>query len=144
MTGKLVVGRVGLGLVLAGVCGMAMASRADAAEKQVDFKKEIQPIFKASCVKCHSENNPRHMAAGGLRLDDKAAAMEGGKSGKDIVPGKADESLLYKVLKAPEKVGDEEIHQMPKAMRNQKTKPLSAKQIELIKQWIDQGAKWPD
>lgn len=133
-----------LHVLAAGFALSALASMTSAAEKQVDFKKDIQPIFKASCVKCHSENNPRHMAAGGLRLDDKAAAMEGGKSGKDIVPGKGDESLLYKVLKGSETVGDNEVHQMPKAMRGQKAKPLSDKQIELIKTWIDQGAKWPE
>src|SRR5207249_2824882 len=32
--------------------------------------------------------------SGGLRLDDEAAAMKGGRHGKVIIPGKADDSLL--------------------------------------------------
>jgi hypothetical protein len=81
---------------------------------------------------------------GGLRLDDKAAALKGGKHGKAIVAGKADDSLLYKVLKAPVKVGNEEVHLMPKGRPGQDAKPLSDEQIDSIKRWIDQGAKWPD
>lgn len=121
------------------------AGAADAAAKEVDFKKDIQPILNQSCMKCHKPDpkNPRGPAAG-FRLDDKAAAMKGGKSGVDIVPGKADESLMYKLLSAPVKVGEKEIAAMPKAMRNQPFKPLAKEKIDLIKQWIDQGAKWPD
>jgi len=132
-------------LVLAACLGFgALTGAARGAEKEVDFKKEIQPIFKASCVKCHSLNNPRKQAASGLRLDDKTAALVGGKAGNDIVPGKADDSLLYKLLKGPVSEGGDDIDAMPKPMRGQKWKPLPPKQVELIKQWLDQGAKWPD
>src|SRR5262249_6784025 len=61
----------------------------------VDFERDIRPIFKASCVKCHgAEGKPK----GQLRLDLRAAAFRGGVGGKSIVPGKAAESLLYKLL----------------------------------------------
>jgi hypothetical protein len=118
---------------------------ADTSAKEVDFKKDIQPLLNQSCMKCHKPDpkNPRGPAAG-FRLDDKAAAMKGGKNGPAIVPGKADESLLYKLLSGPVTVGDKEIAPMPKPMRNQSFKPLAKDKIELIKQWIDQGAKWPD
>lgn len=131
--------------VLAACIGFgSLTTRAPAAEKEVDFKKNIQPIFKASCIKCHSPNNPRHQPASDFRLDDKTAALAGGKAGNDIVPGKADASLLYKLLKGPVSHDGDDIDPMPKAMRGQKWKPLPDKQVELIKQWIDQGAKWPD
>ena len=81
---------------------------------------------------------------GGLRLDDKAAALKGGRHGKSIITGKADDSLLYNVLNGRVKVGNDEVHQMPKARPNQEAKPLPDDQIDLIKRWIDQGAKWPD
>jgi len=116
-----------------------------AAAKEVDFKKDIQPILNQSCMKCHKPDpkNPRGPAAG-FRLDDKAAAMKGGKHGVAIVPGKADESLLYKLLAGPVTIDNKDVAAMPKAMRNQPFKPLAKDKIELIKQWIDQGAKWPD
>ena len=128
------------GGVLAGLAGVLAAATQD--QKPVSFTRDIQPIFKASCVKCHSPNNPRHQPASGFRLDSEADAMKGGKAGHDIVPGNADESLLYKLLKGPVTVDGDEIDAMPKAMRNQKWKTLPQKQIDLIKAWIDQGAKW--
>ena len=81
--------------------------------------------------------------AGGLRLDDSAAALKGGKHGKAIVAGKAEESLLYKVLKGSTKVGDDEVQPMPRPRRGEEFKPLPPEKIALIKQWIDQGAEWP-
>lgn len=79
--------------------------------------------------------------AGGLRLDDKAAILKGGKHGKALVPGKGDESLLYRVLKEPVKIDSDEIHAMPKARPNQEFTPIADDEIGLIKKWIDQGAK---
>jgi mono/diheme cytochrome c family protein len=133
---------VAAGLGFAAFTGPA-ATAADTAAKPVDFKRDIQPVLNQSCVKCHREDpkNPRGPAAK-LRLDDKAAAMKGGKSGVAIVPGKADESLFYKLLAGPATVGDHEIAAMPKPQRNQPFKPLPKDKVELIKHWIDQGAKW--
>jgi hypothetical protein len=126
------------------MAGLSLPLRAaDKAEKAVDFNGDIKPILSQACFKCHSPNprNPRG-PSGGLRLDDKAAAMKGGKTGVAIVVGKSADSLLVKVLSGPSKVGDHEVSAMPKAMRGQEFKPLAQDKIDLIKLWIDQGAKW--
>jgi hypothetical protein len=131
------------------------------AAKEVDFAKDIQPILKESCTRCHQAPPPGGPGggpggggpgrggpggprgpAGGLRLDDATAALKGGKHGKAIVPGNADESLLYKLLKGPTKSGEDNVSAMPKPKPKQDFKPLPDAQIELIKNWIDQGAKW--
>jgi mono/diheme cytochrome c family protein len=128
--------------VLAGGTGQEAAAAAGA--KPVDFAKDVKPIFAQSCVKCHGApdpRDPRKKAGGGLRLDDKAEALKGGKSGKAVVPGNAKESLLYKLLQGPAKAGDHEIDAMPKAMRGKPFKPLAPAQVEVVKKWIDQGAK---
>ncbi len=44
----------------------------------VDFARDVKPIFVAACIECHGAAKRK----GGLRLDIKAAAMEGGKSGE--------------------------------------------------------------
>ena len=131
------------GVGLAGLMTPAGAVAADAGDKPVDFARDVKPILNQSCVKCHREDpkNPRGPAAK-FRLDDKAAAMKGGKSGVAIVPGKADESLFYKLLAGPVMVGDREVAAMPKPQRNQAFKPLAKEQVATIKKWIDQGAKW--
>jgi uncharacterized membrane protein len=91
----------------------------------VDFEKEIAPIIKASCLKCHGPEKPK----GKLRLDTKAGAMK-----KGIKPGKPDDSTFYTLL-----ISTEEDERMP-----EKAPPLPPEKIALIKKWIEQGAPWPD
>ena len=67
--------------------------------------------------------------------------MKGGKHGPAVVAGKADDSLLYEVLKGQVTKGNDKINQMPKGRPNQPAKPLADDKIALIKAWIDQGAK---
>jgi len=97
---------------------------------QVDFKRDIEPIFANSCNQCHGPKK----AAGQLRLDVKAAAMKGGISGPGILPSNGKQSrLLARIL------GEGGEKQMPLG-----GDPLKPEQIELIRRWIDQGAVWPD
>ncbi len=135
------------------VIALAAASAAWAQEPKVDFVRDIEPIFQASCIKCHGLNprDPHHHPAARLRLDDRVAAFKGGRSGKVIIPGDARRSLLYRLLNGPvprpkKAAGldsDKDIAAMPKAKRGQKWKPLPAREVALIKAWINQGAVWP-
>jgi len=130
--------------VLSGCLGVCSAVRA--ADAPVDFDTQIKPIFKQSCIKCHSLDNPRKSAASGLQLDVKEAALKGGKKGKDkdIVPGDSTQSFVYKLLLGPTSIDGKHVDAMPKQKKGEEFKPLEKEQIELIKSWIDQGAKWPD
>jgi len=67
----------------------------------------------------------------GLDLRERDTILKGGKRGPAIVPGKAEESLLYRAVRR-----DGEL-QMPPG----KT-ALSAAEIEAIRDWINGGAKW--
>ena len=122
--------------------GFALCGSAPAADQKVSYSKDVKPIFEASCIKCHHVDDKHKKAASGFRLDDPELAMKGGDSGKSIVPGNANDSLLYKLLKGPATVKDDEVEAMPKAKKGEKWKALPADQIETIKKWIDQGAKW--
>jgi Planctomycete cytochrome C len=126
----------------------SVLTAAAAETKTVDFVRDVQPIFKASCIKCHGpQKNRRRKPAADLNLTDRAAALKGGRSGKVIVPGDAADSLLYKLLSGPvpvpDKHEDKDIPPMPKVRRGRKWKPLPAEQIAMIRAWIDQGAVWP-
>ncbi len=96
----------------------------------VDFKRDIEPIFAASCYQCHGPKK----AAGQLRLDVKAAAMKGGISGAIIVPGNSKASILLKRI-----LGEGNEARMPMG-----GEALKAEQVELIRKWIDEGTVWPD
>jgi len=95
---------------------------------KVDFKKDVQPIFRANCIGCHGPTQQKN----GFRLDRRSAAMRGGTLAM-IGPGNAAASRLYLRL-----IGSDYGMQMPP------TGPLGTAQIETIKNWIDQGAEWPD
>lgn len=100
---------------------------------KVEFTRDILPIFRGKCYSCHGKEEQE----GGFRIDRKSRALEGGDQGHAIVPGKADESLLLKLVSGL----DEEIGLMPPEGEGT---PLSKEEIALVKQWIDQGAQWPD
>ncbi len=100
-----------------------------AAPDQVDFVRDIQPIFARSCQACHGP--AQQMAQ--LRLDSKQSVFEGGVSGGTVKPGEPDTSPLYRRVAG---IGDQA--RMPMGGE------LPADQIALIKAWIEQGAPWPD
>ena len=89
--------------------------------KKVRFETDVLPVFKANCVQCHGPETRTK----GLDLTTVASVMKGGESGPVVVPGKADESLLYRV-----------IHNgtMPKG-----GKALSPEQLAIIREWIEVG-----
>jgi len=115
-------------LVTAAACSAA-GSRA--ADSKVDFAKDIQPILSQTCVKCHGPEKQK----GKMRLDTKEAAFKGGKTGPALVAGDASKSELYRRINLPKTDDD--------FMPNE-GEPLPKAQIELFRDWINQGANWPD
>lgn len=88
----------------------------------------ISPMLQSRCYSCHGPQKQK----GGLRMDSPEGIMKGGKEGKAIIPGQADESEMIKRLLLPPSHED---HMPPKE------KPqLSDAQIALIHWWIAQGA----
>jgi formylglycine-generating enzyme required for sulfatase activity len=104
-----------------------------AAVPRVNFVRDIQPILEASCVSCHKEGH----AKGDLRLDAREPAMTSGKSGPSIVPGDAAKSATYTSTIEPP---DSDFIMPPP----NKGKPLPKEQTDLLRDWINQGAYWPD
>jgi formylglycine-generating enzyme required for sulfatase activity/mono/diheme cytochrome c family protein len=101
--------------------------------KRVDFVKDIQPILEFNCVACHRADYDK----GGLKLESKSDALTGGEGGPSLVPGHSGKSSLYTSTAVP---ADDEKLMPPK----NKNGPLPKEQIELLRDWIDQGAVWPD
>ncbi len=133
---SLLPGLVFAGLVIAGVAAVRAdepAKLPPPAERKVDYLADIQPLFKKNCCSCHGSEHQE----GGLRLDQKQRALDGGDSGREIIPGKSADSRLVKLIAGI----DEDFGVMPP---DGKGKPLTAGEIGLIRAWIDQGAAWPD
>lgn len=97
----------------------------------VDFTKDVVPILQSRCVECHGADKQK----GKLRLDTQAGLLKGGKDGEAIKAGDAANSEIVKRILLPKDNDD----RMPS-----KGEPLTAAQIETLKAWITEGAKWPD
>jgi formylglycine-generating enzyme required for sulfatase activity len=114
--------------------GFFFAGRA--AAKPVDFVTDVKPILELNCVACH---NPEHAEENGkYRLDTKEEAFKPHKKDQRILPGHPDDSEVYSSTVAP--LSDES-HMPPSKL--DKT-PLTKEQSEVIRQWIAEGASWPD
>ena len=93
---------------------------------EVDYNSEIQPIFDNNCISCHIDGGAYF---GGLDLSSYSEVMEGGDSGNTIVPFDHANSLLWQHVNSS---------YMPPYGSG--SYPLTTNQIDLIAQWIDEGA----
>ena len=117
-----------LTLVCLASMGIALASRAaraaDLAPEQIKFFEErIRPLLVERCYECHA--NQKHQ--GDVRLDLRDAVLA-----HLIVPGQPDQSRLIQVLRC-----DPNDTQMPPKGK------LPQEQIDLVTEWVKQGAPWP-
>ncbi|OYV78415.1 MAG: hypothetical protein B7Z73_19835, partial [Planctomycetia bacterium 21-64-5] len=98
-----------------------------------DFQRDVEPIFAEHCAQCHGVDVAERKS--GLRLDVRESALKGGESGTPaVVPGRPEQSELVRRISSTD--ADEV---MPPPDHN---KPLSAKEIETLKQWVLDGAKY--
>ncbi len=119
-----------LGLLAAAWSGPSAAA---AAAKGIDFNRDIRPILSENCFACHGPDKNKRKA--GLRLDLRADAMAKLESGKQaVIPGDVTGSHLLKVI-----VSTDPDDQMPPKKTG---KHLSAEQIDLLRDWIAQGAEF--
>ena len=95
---------------------------------EVEFNRDIRPILRETCFRCHGPDSGSRKAD--LRLDKRDDAIKSGA----IAPGKLDESeLIARILS-----DDPEEMMPPPAVK----KPLDAAQKELLKKWVASGAEY--
>ena len=107
--------------------GMAMGNdmgMAGGAAGGLTYNKDVLPIMQSRCVSCHGPDKVK----GSLRLDSLGAVRSAGV----VEPGKATRSPLYTRVNLP--AGHDDI--MPP-----RGNPLSSAQQDIIKRWIDSGAR---
>ncbi len=124
----LLVGFCGFGAVLAAASNGATGAQ-DKAASTISFNRDIRPILANNCFACHGPDEKHRETKFHFDTEDGAHAKRG-----VIVPGNAAESLLYKRITNP----DPDEHMPPPDSGH----ALTDKQIGLLRQWIDQGAKW--
>ncbi len=86
------------------------------------FEKSVLPIFEANCRQCHNAR----VKTKDLNLTSIEGVLKGGESGPAVVPGKRDESPLYRLVRDG---------QMPPGGKSR----LSDQDLATIGAWIDSG-----
>ncbi len=98
-------------------------------EKQVDYNTEVKPILNKNCMACHGGVKK----AGNVSFLFEEEMLEPGKSGKrPVVRGDADASEMIRRI-----LTDDPDERMPK-----KGPGLTDEEVNTLKKWINQGAKW--
>lgn len=104
----------------------------------LDYKESIRPILNEKCFKCHS--GPR--AKGKLRMDQETMfAKRIGGDDPVIVPGNAASSLLAIKAGLPPSDGDA---MPPPPARSRGAEPMTNAELNLVKQWISEGASFEE
>ncbi|HIG81281.1 MAG TPA: DUF1549 domain-containing protein, partial [Verrucomicrobiales bacterium] len=116
-----------LAFQLAGAPPVSEKHAAEMARGLALFKSDVRAVLKQHCVKCHGGDKTR----GGLDLTTRASLLKGGDEGVVVIPGKAKESLLFRLISHLEKP------HMPA-----KKPKLPDADIQKIAQWIDLGAPY--
>jgi mono/diheme cytochrome c family protein len=106
----------------------ACASAFAATDETEFFETKIRPLLAVNCHACHTRG-----ALGGLRLDSREGVLKGGKSGKAVVEGKPDESLLMQAVRRTHS-----------RLKMPPVGALTKEEVEALEEWIRRGVPWPE
>jgi hypothetical protein len=98
----------------------------------VEFNRDIRPILSDNCYQCHGPDQAQRKAD--LRLDSEAGATADLGGRRAILAGDVSQSEVYQRL-----VAEDEAERMPPSRSGKK---LTKAQIQIVRRWIEQGAKW--
>ena len=91
------------------------------------FKQHVRPVLIKSCLRCHGGKKTESE----FDLVDRAGLLRGGTAGPAVIPGKARDSLLYKLISHQKEPN------MPEGGRK-----LPDETVKHIAAWIDLGAPY--
>ena len=106
-------------------------SMAPALRAEKDFFRDVYPFLRGNCVACHNKTTTK----AGLNMETPGLLRKGGESGPAVLPGKGAESSLVRFAQHLE----DEV--MPPKNNKSGAVDLTAAEIEVLKSWIDEGAK---
>jgi Protein of unknown function (DUF1549)/Protein of unknown function (DUF1553)/Planctomycete cytochrome C len=101
---------------------------------EVDFARDVHPIFAARCFSCHGGDK----RSGGLSLQGYSDVLKGGRSGPAILPGHSADSLLIRRVTGANPVTGQSTQA---ALMPAGGPPLTPQEIAILRAWIDGGAR---
>jgi len=111
-----------ISLVLGGGCSI---------KKAVSFEHDVKPVLQKYCLACHSAGGSGY-AESGFSVESYSDVMKGTKFGPVVVPGSSVSSTLQRLV-------EHKAH--PSLNMPQGGVSMPKEQLEIIRVWIDKGAK---
>ncbi|MCB1276028.1 DUF1553 domain-containing protein [Prosthecobacter sp.] len=111
---------------------VTLAFLSSALAEPVDFSKQIRPILSENCFFCHGPDEKKREAD--LRLDEEGPAKANNDGVIAVVPGNLEKSALIERITSAD---PDEVMPPPK-----QHKTITPAQVALLREWIQQGAKW--
>ncbi len=111
---------------------VAALAQSDRSHGEVDFNRDIRPLFADRCLHCHGPDEEKR--EGEYRLDIREGAFAVLDDHRAIVPGDVEASALIERI-----TSEDEDERMPPA---DSKRTLSAEEIDLLRRWVAEGAKW--
>src|SRR6187431_1925599 len=103
---------------------------ADPTPEQIEFfEKSIRPVLAGKCYGCH--NSKMKTPLGGLRLDSRDGVLQGGDSGKAVIPGDVNGSRLLQAVSYKH------------ALKMPPSGKLPDEDIDKLTAWVKMGAPDP-
>jgi hypothetical protein len=100
--------------------------------RQVSFKEEVRPILDKNCAECHLPPDGQGYVKSGFSVASYQDLMKGTKFGAVIKPGDSMTSALVMLVEG---------RASPSIQMPHGKEPLSPKEIQVIKTWVNEGAK---
>jgi hypothetical protein len=111
-----------------GLCVLLLPAVLGVAQGQApSYAKQIRPILSRYCVECHHGSEPESE----FNLESFQGLLSGGKRGAAIVPGKADQSLLVRLIEGKQKP----------TMPPRKARQPTPAEVALVRAWVEAGAR---
>ncbi len=114
--------------LLIALCALNEALAIEHDTASIDFfEREVRPVLVQRCLECHGSETQEN----DLRVDSRAAILQGGSSGPAIVAGNIEQSRLIQAIRY-----DGELQMPPVG-------PLPAKVVTVLEKWVGMGAPFP-
>lgn len=118
--------------LLAALAVLPTAQTAEPADEAVSYDRDVRPILSDRCFKCHGP--AAETVAAGLRLDIESEAKKGGRA---ILAGHPEKSLIISRT-------EEENAEMRMPPANAGKPRLNKAELDILRRWIEQGAKYEE
>jgi hypothetical protein len=114
------------------LCAAATLSACQPSAREVSYSRDVTPILERHCKSCHMPGQAGYVVSG-FELRDYETLMKGTQYGPVVLPGDPLTSVLVMLIEGR---ADPSLR-----MPHGDAKPLDRAEIEIIRRWVEQGAR---